>query len=314
MLEPLELIGRRIFQSRGILYEGDIFSILLHSPFVIRAFEFALADFAIDCTRTYDKAQSFAQRFWTVYQHGSPKPGSSDLLLAEVKCSVAGAAGSQAYITTRAQRRRVAFYIGINAADPSFVDVIPNYDQEKAALDEDASEEERIQEHIVNSTRVSSLPSSAYAGLDPCSSPYRMPIFLLNEAIRRVRRYVLTGEPYINPWTGTSFDDWKPLTTKRAHWLCPAEHTSHYSACKAVLEIFRNVQGDRMKPDFIGLQPYLADFKLTVLGVRPMFVQHKLDDTLRALDNRMEQVTIARGEGDKRRWYFSAFDRYVKGC
>lgn len=67
-VRPLEVVDVLI-KFRGALFEGDVFSVLWHLPFVIRSFEFALADGALDCNSSGedispdDSPSSWADRF-----------------------------------------------------------------------------------------------------------------------------------------------------------------------------------------------------------------------------------------------------------
>ena len=323
--KPLEALDTLILNNRGALYEGDIFSILKQSPFVVRSFEFALADGALNCAGEVTPEVSFADRFWDVDQSLRQNPMSTKLLLFDVKSKVSQHAGDQTYITTIGQRRRVAFYIGICAADPSFVDLIPNFHQEAPSASA-VSNEEDDREVAVNTSRVSRLPPSAYK-LDPCNAPYRIPLPLLLEAVRRVRCCALDKGPYINPWTLVPFPQWKPWTTRSNQSLRPSESSEHFTAYQATMEIYRLVNKVQvvhypLELDFVGVQPRLADFKL-VTSVRQstefkaphrrrqIFVQHKLDGRDRARSTPLANVAIARGQGKKRRWYFSDMDRSV---
>jgi len=52
--EALSILTPLSIRNSGARLEGDVFSILKQSPFVVRSFEFALADGAIDCTQSFD--------------------------------------------------------------------------------------------------------------------------------------------------------------------------------------------------------------------------------------------------------------------
>ena len=91
-VKPLESINV-LLNTRGALYEGDIFSVLWRLPFVIRSFEFALADGALDCGNECAPDTSYADRIWTGEQR---RMGAlRRLLLFDVK-SKAAARGLQA--------------------------------------------------------------------------------------------------------------------------------------------------------------------------------------------------------------------------
>ena len=90
-LHPLEVLEPSLMRNRGAGFEGDIFSILRHSPYIVRSAEFALVDGAIDCTRQYAHEEGYAARLW-VAQH-LPPPDQSDLLLWDAKSSAADDVG-----------------------------------------------------------------------------------------------------------------------------------------------------------------------------------------------------------------------------
>ncbi|KAK3703977.1 hypothetical protein LTR37_014080 [Vermiconidia calcicola] len=315
--EPLRVAGPRILQCRGASYEGDVFSALRRSRFVVRSFEFALADGAIDCTRTHTD-RSYAERFWTLHDQRYLDP--SQLLLFDVKSTIGDKAGDQVYVGNLVQRRHVAFHVGISAAEPTFVDLIPNYEQVEDALSEmgtqytaDAAGQQEVS---INVTRVCALPPGAYGGIDQCSSPYRLPLTMLPEAIARIRRHILDPSmPYVNPWTQVEFADWRPLTTSMLKFMRPSDDVAQATAFEAVMEIYRAVKHNErtnkdLEMDFMGSQPDLADFKLIHQG-RQYFVQHKLDVVLRAMSSQLNRVSIARSyNGLLTRHYFSLFSRF----
>ena len=323
MSTPLSPLAQRLALSRGALYEGDLFAILRRSPFVLRSFEFSLADGAVDCSREYDASLSYVRRLWDAVSRGEHEQTASELIPFDVKSTVGSQAGDQQYITTAAQKRRVAFYIGIVAADPTFVDVIPNYSQDAEALHEDMIPEAEKRDIAVNASRVCRLSRRAYGGIDQCMSPYRMPIALLPEATSRIRRCALEGIEYVNPWTRVRFVGWRPKTTRSTAWLQPAAHTGHASAFVAVLDIMRMTMVDEapvtIEPDLIGMAPRLGDFKLILTlpseeaghaaTSEQFIIQHKLDDPLHARNALLHRVTIARNDGPKRHFYFTATDR-----
>lgn len=315
MLDPFRAIERRIFQCRGALYEGDIFSILLGSPFVIRSFEFGLADGALNCSRGYATTLSYADRFWEIYDQRYPESTAEELCLFDVKSTIANQAGEQLYFATRRQRRHVAFFIGIMAANPGFVELIPNFHQDREAdanVFDACGNPSDAKEVAINVSRVSKLPPSAYGYIDQCGAPYRLPIWLLPEAMSRVRQRVRGGRVYTNPWTKVAFPDWKPTTTRSLRCLSPAEHSSQATAYEAVMQICQSANHSAhssMKLDFVGAQPRLADFRLKI-GDRTVWVQHKLDLTIRSATDNLQNVPAARGDGQDRRYYFSAFERF----
>lgn len=316
-MTPLESICGYMLRNRGWLYEADMFSILLESPWVVRCFEFALADGAVNCgsLNEYTKSQGYAERFTNMLDCSDDE---RSILLFDVKSSTSAVAGSQSYIGAEGQRQQVAFWICICAADPTFVELIPNMSQsdnanvlpspdaESAA---DGQETAKKRELAINITKQSKLPIETYSGLDQCGSPYRMPISHLVKAIEQVRCCVLNGTPYQNPWTRVVFQDWSPKPTKKRDHIRPAEDTAQFSACQAVLEIFRHARNASIKPEFTMLQPRLADFKFMLRNSGVYYVQHKLDDTIRKANDDMHRVTAARG-GDSLHYYFRAAERF----
>lgn len=326
-LQPLEALNI-ILRSRGARYEGDVFSVLWQSPYILRSWEFALVDGAIDCNEEFKLGTSFVDRLAQVKSRFLPE--SRKLVRFDIKSKISQEAGDQIYNTSTHQQSAVAFYIGLCAADTSFVELIPNFHQHKEgtpALGYDPEEVLENRQGAVNDSRVSKLHASAYK-LDPCNSPYRMPFTDICEAIHRVRRTAQGKGIYINPHTLVEFSDWKPSTTSFIESLISAEHIQHFTAYKAAMEIYRiiKIQPELvMGLDFVGLQPRLVDFKLITsqtpllskslaqhrlegLNLRQSFIQHKLDGKDRSRFSRLSKVAIARGAGKDRRWYFSALD------
>lgn len=314
--KPLEAI-EPLITNVGARGEGDVFSVLLHSPFIIRAFEFSLADGAIDCRHEHEPDTSFADRFWNVDQRRYCPEIPNELVLFDIKSSHA----DHSYLTTLAQRREVAFYICISFRDTSWVELIPNLHQRPQMAATETAKEKRRKSRV-GAEGGSRLLVRSY-GLNQGNSPYRMPVALLVEAISRVRQ-LARGESslYINPWTLVEFPEWSPLTASSNIFLKPDENTDHYSAFQAAMEIYRCVtfqpMKTKMKIDFVGLQPRLADFKLLLpqgvdssgrVKYRQVFVQHKIDGRVRSAGNTLDKVTVARGEGEKRTYYFDHLDR-----
>lgn len=311
--ELLQALEKVILRNRGALYEGDVFSILQGSPYIIRSFEFAPADGCIDCAREFDPTTSFADRLWESQQADPSTGGASELVLFDVKSKVSEVAGDQVYLASRQQHSLMAFFIGICAADTTFVEVLPNFSQGRQ-FDEDSADHS-----AVNTSRQSKLDPSTYR-LDPSNSPYRMPAYMLQEAIYRVRRCAQGYGDYVNPWTMVRFEGWRPSTVSSLAYCMPAEGTEHLSACKAALEIQRIVKTQSQSLDvavdldFIGLQPRLADFKLvlrerTTPVVRQVFIQHKLDVKDRSRAKPFTNVAIARSRGEDVNYWFDPFER-----
>lgn len=323
MMELVEVLQKVILNNRGAIYEGDVFSVLQHSPYVVRSFEFAVADGCISCDQEFDPSTNFADRLWEAIRNARSQEGKPHrLVLFDIKSTVSETAGDQVYITTHRQRQLVAVFINICAADTKFVDLIPNRYQGVAG--------QAGQEHVaINTSRESKLPSQAYH-LDPSTAPYRMPVHMLPEAIRRIRLCAMGHGDYVNPWTKVPFPGWKPQTVDSVSYLMPLDGSEHSSACRAALEIQRAIktlqpQRDLVAQrtlatidmDFVGLQPRLADFKFLLRSLdtnraRQVFIQHKLDVRQRAAKTPLDRVSIARSrsEGDINYW-FTPFERLV---
>ena len=135
MSDALSAATQRIFLRLGAVYKADVFSILRRCLYAVRSFEFALANSALDYTTEYPDDISYSDRFYDVVEHirlglelrGDLESELRNLALFDVKSSVANAAGTQQYIISIRQRRRVAFIISVITTDPTFVDLIPNF-------------------------------------------------------------------------------------------------------------------------------------------------------------------------------------------
>lgn len=318
MSNALSCVEPLLNQWSAVL-EGDVFEALRPCSCVIRSFEFAVADGAIDCAREFDPLESYAARFWQVYSRNCLEFG--EFALFDIKSTIGLAPGKQRFVSTVGQKRRVAFHIGIAFADARFVEVIPNMQQDGHFLEEPISASDR---RLIssNTARVSRLPDSAHHSLDQSGNPYRMHISLLPEAIRRVRRHILGLEIYVNPGTGVRFPQWRPITTRNVAWLKPSEESPHYTAFEEAIKIYTALRvKSRLRFDFMGLQPVLADFKLVrevpmgmrALAIKPesgqdlvqYFCQHKADGHLRAKGSPLKSVAIARGDD----YYFDSRKR-----
>jgi hypothetical protein len=309
----LKSLERFLAGSRAAVFEGDIFAILLACPYVVRSFEFAVADGALDCSKEYSTETGFADRLWKVEQDLRSDSASHKLLLFDVKSSSARDAGEQVYITTIKQRRHVAFYLGVCASDPGFVELIPNLLQGFQGQDDDT------REVAVNSSRKLSLHPTAYR-LDPFNAPYRMPIPLLPRALESVRLCAQGKRPYRNPWTLVLFPQWSPKLIQTVEPLRPYEGSEHFTSYREVMEIRRMIKTRAIQDnlsvdfDFVGVQPRLADFKIVLPSADgqsclQVFVQHKLDGRDRAISTPLTKVAIARGKEGGTSWYFSPFQR-----
>ncbi|THW33509.1 hypothetical protein D6D21_09968 [Aureobasidium pullulans] len=321
LLEEIEPI---IYHNRSSVAEGDIFSVLAHSPFVIRAFEFGLADGALSCSSSFDTNSSYAERFWEFDQRSRMPECSDEVLLFDGK----GAIFHQEHVTSMAQLKHVAFYIGLCTADPRFVELIPNYLQNPDDHATVSLQEDQRRYLSINTDRKARLPLRTQ-GLNQTNSPFRMPMRLLKLAIARVRECALGRNIYVNPWTMVSFPYWAPKTTSASRFLKPLESTAHFTAYEAAMEIYRGISSQSVLTgmffDFAGLQPRLADFKLILSGVgdgqfppeasptcpRQVYVQHKVHSGLLSQKNRFERINVvARRKAKVLQYYFTATNRF----
>ena len=232
-------------------------------------------------------------------------------MLFDVKSSSTLDSADQRYITTVGQRRRVGFYLCICAADPTFIELIPNERQDPASLGVSSVnlQDEKMGE-AVRVTRESRLFAEAHGKLDQCGSPYRMPLAWLRVAIERVRRCAQGLEDYENPWTRVRFPEWRPATTRSTKWIKPLAGTPQFTAFEEAMQVQQAVAAfdGTLTFDFLGLQPCLADFQLCLISGterRQYFVQDKVDSRERALATPLTKVSIARGDG----YYFNTMQR-----
>jgi hypothetical protein len=318
MSNPLQVLEVMYFRDQGLLLEGDIFQSLRASPHVLRAWEFALADGAIDITREWPTSMNGAEKLWQLFSFGAPGPRQSDLILFDAKSSsTVDDKGHRSFYTTRAQRDRVAFYLCMSASDPRWVDLIPNYQQDPTALECDegdwhgdsADEANHAQIHVWRDSR---LHDDAHGSLDVCTTPYRMPVSKLPEIIASIRSCA-TGDgntEFVNPWTGVVYRGWHPLTTRRVSFLKPAETHPQFTSFEEVWNVFTTMrEKEIMGFDMVSLQPMLADFKLiTVTTDGNLFqstVQAKSEGKERVASNKLTNVAVVR----QGRYYFDARDR-----
>jgi hypothetical protein len=295
-----------IYHRRGAIFEAIIFSFLFDNAQVIRSFEFALADGAIDCLSAFNKGESWADRHHIVSQDVKRQPGIKRFLYFDVKSKTSAAvAGTEVYSTNVLQRSRVAFYIGICASDPSFVEVIPNYHQSR--FDNLFDAEKRYV--AVNITRKLPFERVSYR-FDPTSAMFRMPIRLLPEAIDRISQCAQGKGHYTNPWNRVEFREWRPVVYPSDEFLRPRIDTQHFTSYLAIMRIYLNVYVEyrcKLSPltlDFVQVQPRLADFKF-VLDGKQYFIQHKLDYQVKLKTALLNSVAISRDNTP----YFSTTDR-----
>ncbi|KAK5722362.1 hypothetical protein LTR15_005592 [Elasticomyces elasticus] len=320
-----------LLNNRSALYEGDVFGYLLASPYAARSWEFALADGGLAVDMRFEPGTGYAERFRHVHREGFFRAGADKphrIVLFDIKGKRRADLGRKAVHTSSAgQRRHVAFFIGMCAADDSFVELIPNYEQEQTDVgqvdestgDEAYDSEEEDGHNFLFNSRVSRLLPAA-TSVDPESSPYRMPLRLLVEAVRLVRQCALTGQEYINPWTKVRFANWRPQTTSSADFLKPLPHTQHHTACTAALQIMQGIVDRSDVPlsfDLVGLQPRIADFKLLLHeaggSTHPVqrFVQHKVDSNLhRAAGGKLTSLAVSRKAKGRWLFYFTDIERF----
>ncbi|KAJ6199179.1 hypothetical protein J3E72DRAFT_148811, partial [Bipolaris maydis] len=171
----------------GTFFEAELFAALFSCP-VIRSFEFALADGALLATRGAQPLRgSYTERFWRLNEEVRAARGSQEhwariLVLFDVKSSISGFAEDQIYITSTKQQARIGIYIATCAANPNFVEIIPNRFSNSSL----ATQPNR--KVAVNASRKSILPPSAYGFLSPCNSCYRMPLSCLPQALENIQR------------------------------------------------------------------------------------------------------------------------------
>ncbi|KAL1612568.1 hypothetical protein SLS60_000796 [Paraconiothyrium brasiliense] len=266
---------------------------------------------------------SFADRHYALAQRVAANPSgtSCTLIPFDVKSSTSHKPQKQKYRTTLEQRRLTAFFICLCAADPGFVEVIPN------AL---------ARKQLVSGGRWVAVSRSCEALLDPqachflsaCNSLYHMPLDLLPAALANIRAYALNASlRYTNPWTQACFRSWTPSLLHSIEQLIPSEDAQpgQFTAYEGTVRIQRAIRNAHLHKipirfDFILHQPHLADFKLITPG-REVLVQYKIDKSKRAQGN-LKGVGITRGDvvrgahskrAAQAQYYFTAFKRYILG-
>lgn len=323
---PLAPLHAFVTARRGAAFEADIFAVLLTCPLVIRSAEFALADGALYATpNVIPPIGNFTERFWKLNEdvridRGSSRFWSRLLVLFDIKSKVSRRAEDQIYTTPVSQRARVAFYICICAANPSYVELIPNRHG-----GENGSSDNRGRNVAVNISRKSFLPPRAYGALSPCNSPYRMPIALLSEALQSMAECARGSGDYVNPWTRVRFTGWSPHIEHANDGLMPKEDSQHFTSFLSIIEIWRSVRNANNRAEnaipmhfgFVDHQPCLADFKFLVPSTmqhvqRQVFVQHKIDGRYRSPASPLNKVAIARnGTKGSLNYYFTHHNQYI---
>jgi len=311
----LELLTPLFLRDLGFVLEGDVFQVLKQSPFVVRALEFALGDGGVDCSRERPPSMSFAERLWDLFSHELDEDFMSEIALFDIKSGSAEQEdrSRRDYISIEAQRRRVAFWICVSAANPGWVDVIPNRQQDYEAVKtfdaEIARDDSQRKDKHIGAVGDSRLPPSAHGFLDPCAVPYRMPLSWLPAAIAGIRRCAQGLGDYVNPYTGVVFTDWRPITTRRTEWLKPSEDSAHYTAYRDAWEVYKGFRSQgKMVFDLVGVQPCLSDYKILHNidnKIVQSFVQAKGDGKLRGRKNKLAKVSAAR----QGRYFFDTRDR-----
>jgi len=316
-INALAEIDAFVSKRYGTYFEAEIFASISNCLFVVRAFEFALADGALLATAGLSPPSNrFSERFWQLNEdvrvtRYTAAQQDRILIPFDIKSSVGSRAEDQVYITTTRQRSKVGFYISVCATHPDYVEIHPNQ-RSSGSLD--------ARKIAVNFSRKSHLRSSAYGSLSPCNSPYRMPLGLLPLALESLRSCARGEGDYVNPWTGVQFPGWTPHTEHDNENLIPREDSQHYTSFKGVMEIWRCIRAvscQRSIPiefELVQLQPRLADFKLLVPGKtqsqrRQVFVQYKIDGLYRSPTSPLSRVCIARLSSGRLHHYFATHER-----
>ena len=301
-----------LLQNRGTIYEGEILHFLKRAVnYLVRAFEFGLVDGALAVDQEFAPEASFADIFWKVDNTSRGLDNGYTLLLFDIKSRLSGVAGDAIHVTSDRQASQAAFFLGFCAADPRFIELIPNYKQNPGRTQYLLQQPSRYA--AVNSSRISRFSSRIY-GLDPSSAPCRMPLAYLPKALNQLREDVRNNNTFVNPYTQVPFPDWPRYTTTSSEYLTPKEDCDQYSGFEAILDLYRRIKWSQ-KPlslDFMCLQPRVADFKLIRHDIDTpcqYFIQHKLDGRQRAWDVPLSKVFIARGDDPERGWYFTHTDR-----
>ncbi|KAJ4345675.1 uncharacterized protein N0V89_011810 [Didymosphaeria variabile] len=300
--------------------EGNIFSILFPLDYIIRSFEFAPIDGAVCLDApAYPPQSTYAERLFSTRLHTLQDlpPRSRRFVQFDVKSTTGLEAGAQHSVTGLRQHLRTAFYLVLCASDPGFISLIPNVP---------ATRRSRTNEHhfAISSTRSLPVRGVSYGYLDPEHAAHRMPIGLLATAVQRVRDCALDKKDYVNPWTGLVYAGWEPAITESLDDLWPHEDTEHYMACLGTLTLWRELrlaredggEEDDVRFDMVGLQPRLADMKIS-FQQQQWLVQCKSDVRPRR-PGRLGNVPIARpaqggsnGEAQcSLKHYFASHDRF----
>lgn len=128
-MEPLSSLDI-LLHNRGTTFESELcLFIKIAIDFFVRGFEFSLADGALALDRIFSPQFSFAEIFHKVHSTSNGKSGTERLLLFDFKSKLSPIAGDGVYNTSTRQQSQVAFYIGFCAADPRYIELIPNYRQ-----------------------------------------------------------------------------------------------------------------------------------------------------------------------------------------
>lgn len=310
------LLSSLSHRDMGAQLEAHIFAFLSTRADVYRSFEFGCVDGALALADSEVPNKNYADKFWELEQRLSHEPGSQILIPFDVKSRVSSKAEEQMYVTTIRQRQCAAFYICVCAANPRFVEVIPNQHGGKPIPHEDVENPSR--HVVVNYSRKSLVQPSAYHSLSPCNSLYRMPLPFLHQAIENIRASFFNDTDYVNPWTRVCFGWWRPHWTDVIDPLVPNEHSqaAHFTAYEGTSRIGRAILAgvDGLGFDFVYLQPALADFKLTVDDPQSpsrgqWFVQYKIDGRERPIDSPLRAVPIARRHTSRLSYYFHPTER-----
>ncbi|KAF1992796.1 hypothetical protein P154DRAFT_583468 [Amniculicola lignicola CBS 123094] len=107
-LVTFEEMQQAVSRGCGAYFEAYVFATLFHLSHIIRSFEFAPVDGALDCSQDSTpntSLESFGNRFWELNEQirDDPHLGRCLLVPFDVKSTVSFSAEDQIYITTLSQ-------------------------------------------------------------------------------------------------------------------------------------------------------------------------------------------------------------------
>ncbi|KAL1599743.1 hypothetical protein SLS60_007547 [Paraconiothyrium brasiliense] len=338
----MELLRQVPISNGGPRFEARAFAAMYHLPYVTRSAEFANVDGVLDCKTAAEENDhawasltlapgaiepasavvSFADRFYALIRFAGAHHADPILVPFDVKSSSSHRPRDQQYHTSVDQRRCAAFYICFCAADPAFVEVIPN------GLAGEQLGGTSARGAAVNRSCEALVEPRAHHFLSPCNALYRMPVALLPVALDNIRACALDRSlRYTNPWTKARFGSWKPFLLRSVERLIPNEDTqqAQFTAYEGTVRIQRAIRNARLTQkvtmlfDFVLHQPRLADFKL-ITSAREALVQYKIDYPRQSRGPDLSTVEVARmyrvkakpGKPAKEevRYYFTALERF----